>query len=79
MVSDVMREKNKKHVYLFWTKVTSKAESIDVGFRGGLCEGDFTETAKDLNRHEYFEANSTIVACIQNQFDQHGHIILRTL
>ena len=72
--------------------MTSKAESIDVGepalprrrnapmrFGGGLCEGDFTETAKDLNRQEYFEANNTIVACIQDQFDQHGHIILRTL
>ena len=48
-------------------------------FGGGLCEGDFTETAKELNRQEYFEATNIIVACIQDQFDQHGHTILRTL
>ena len=48
-------------------------------FGGGLCEGDFTETAKDLNRQEYFEATNIIVACIQDQFDQHGHTVLRTL
>ncbi len=72
--------------------MTSKAESIYVGepalprrrnapmrFGGGLCEGDFTETAKDLNRQEYFEATHIIVACIQDQFDQHGRTILRTL
>ena len=70
----------------------SKAESIYVGepalhrrrnapmrFGGGLCEGDFTETEKDLNRQEYFETTSIIVACIQDQFDQHGQTILRTL
>ena len=33
-------------------------------FGGGLCEEDVTETAKDHNRQEYFEANNTIVACI---------------
>ena len=72
--------------------MTSKAESIYVGepgqprrrsaplrFGGGLCEGDFTETAKDLNRQEYFEATNIIVACIQDQFNQHGHTIIRTL
>ena len=92
MVSDVTREKNNKKVYLFWTKITSKAESIYVGepalprrrnapmrFGGGLCAGDFTETARDINRQEYFEATNIIVACIQDQFDQHGHTIRRTL
>ena len=62
-----------------------KAESIDVGepalsrisnapmrLGGGLYEGYFTETAKDLNRQEYCEANNTIVDCNQDQFDQHG-------
>ena len=44
-----------------------------------LCEGDFTDTAKDLRRQEYFEANDTIVACIQDQFDQPEHTILRSL
>ena len=48
-------------------------------FGSGLCEGDFTETAKDLKRQKYFEANTTVVACIQDQFDQHGQTILRTL
>ena len=33
-----------------------------------LREGDFTETAKDLNRKECIEA--TILACIQDRFDQ---------
>ena len=92
MVSDVTLDKNKKQVYIFWTKMTSKAESIHVGepalprrrnapmrFGGGLCEELFTKTAKDLNRQEYFEATNIIVACIQDQFDQHGHTILRTL
>ena len=73
-----------EQVYLFWTKMTTKAESIYVGepvlprrrnapmrFGGGLCAGDFTETAKDLNRQEYFEATNIIVACIQDQSDQH--------
>ena len=48
-------------------------------FGGGQCEGDYTETAKDLSRQEYFEATNIIVACIQDQFYQHGHTILRTL
>ena len=77
---------------LFWTKVTSKAGAVDVGepalsrrrkapmrFDGRMCEGDFTETAKDLHRREYIEANDTIVACIQDRFDQPGHTILGTL
>ena len=92
MVSDVTREKNKKQVYLFWTEMTTKAEPIYVSehalprrrnapmrFGGGLCAGDFTETVRDLNRQEYFEATNVIVACIQDLFNQHGHTIIRTL
>ena len=82
-----------QHLYLFWTKVTSKAGAIDVGepalsrrrkapmrFDDRLCEGDFTKTAiKDLHRQEYIEANDTIVACIHDWPDQPGHTILHTL
>ena len=69
--------------------LTSNAGDIDVGeprrrkapirFDDRLCEGDFMETAEDLRRQEYFEASDTIVACIQDRFDQPGHTILRTL
>ena len=68
--------------------MTSNAGDIDVGETAlprrikamiQLCEGDFTDTAKDLRRQEYFEANDTIVACIHDRFDQPEHTILRTL
>ena len=81
-----------EQLYLFCTKVTSKSGAIDVGEHAlyrrrkapmrcddRLCEGDFTKTAKDLHRQKYIEANDTIVAYIQDQPDQHGHTILRTL
>ena len=48
-------------------------------FDDRLCEGDFTETAKDIHRQEYFESNDTMVACIQDRFDQPAHTIIRTL
>ena len=41
--------------------------------------GYFTKTVKDLHRQKYIEANNTIVACIQDRPDQHGHTFLRTL
>ena len=50
-----------------------------VRFDDELCEGDFTETVKDLHRQEYFEANDIIVACIQDRFDQPGYTVLCTL
>ena len=48
-------------------------------FDDELCVGDFPETAKYLRRHEYFEANNTIVACIHCRFYQPGYNVLRTL
>ena len=52
---------------LMMMMMTSKKTS-PMWFDGGLCEGDFAETAKDLNRQEYFVANNAIVACIHDQF-----------
>ena len=94
-MSDVTHEKNKKQVYLLWTKMNSKAESIYVGelalhrrrnapvrFGGGLGEGDFTETAKDgtsIVRNTSKPLISSSPASRNLQFDQHGHTILRTL
>ena len=79
-----------QHFDLFWTKVTSKAVDVSepalprrrkqpARFDDGLSEGDFPETAKDLHRQQYFEANDIIVACIQDRFDQPGYTVLRTL
>ena len=59
---DAQRNPGDVQLDLFWTKVTSNAGAIDVGepalsrrrntmrFDDRLCEGDFTETAKDLHR-----------------------------
>ena len=71
---------------LFWSKVSSTAESLDVEepqlprrrripkrFDDGTSAGDFHSTPKEYYRPHYYEAIDTITTCITDRFDQPGY------
>ena len=74
---------------IFWTKVTSKAGAINVGeprlprrrkLPCDLMIGCANETSRKRRRTSIVRNTFTmIVACIQDQFDQPGYTVLRTL
>ena len=50
--------------------IPKKKSGRAIWWSHGLCDGDFTETAKDLHRQEYVAASDTVVACIQDRSDK---------
>jgi len=70
---------------LFWSKVSSRAETLDVGkprlpccrkvpkrIDDGTSAGDSYTTPKEYYRQHYFQAIGMIVTCITDHFDQPG-------
>lgn len=71
---------------LFWAKVSSTAESLDVGkpqlprrhkvpkrIDDGTSTGDFHSSPKEYYRQHYFQAVDMIVICITDRFNQPGY------
>ena len=71
---------------LFWAKVSSTAESLDVGkpqlprrhkvpkkIDDGTSTGDFHSSPKEYYRQHYFQAVDMIVTCITDRFNQPGY------
>ena len=71
---------------LFWAKVSSTAELLDVGephlprrhklprrIDEGTSTGDFHSTPKEYYRQHYYQAVDTIIMCITDRFDQPGY------
>ncbi len=71
---------------LFWSKVSTTAEILDVEepqlprrrkvprrIDDGTSAGDFHSTPKEYYRQHYYEAIDMIVTCIVNRFDQPGY------
>ena len=71
---------------LFWSKVSSTAESLDVEepqlpcrsrvarrIGDGTSAGDFRSAPKDYSRQHNYQAIDMLVSCITDRFDQPGY------
>ncbi len=92
MVVDTLQSlRNDSYFELFWCKVTSFTEPLDIEpslprqskvprrYESGTAEGHVHQSVHDLYRKDYFEAIDLAVNCIQHQFQQAGYEVYKNL
>ena len=92
MVVDTLQSlRNDASFELFWSKVTSITEPLDIEpllprqrkvprrYESGTDAAHFHQSPEDMYRQHYIEAIDLAVNCIQDRFQQPGYEVYRNL